>query len=144
MRLRSVAAALNEGEAIDSVDYNFSGVLTDGMGAPVFTDFAGLPGQWEVDVINPKEVIIRNIGIGDLMPESLMDYVTSSINAAAMQDETPELRMIGQYENGDTTIERYTYGHTTVQVETRPELLPTGEVGPKLEITLRYDTIPGS
>ncbi|MCM1320148.1 MAG: hypothetical protein NC217_07165 [Muribaculaceae bacterium] len=143
MRVRSVAAALNEGEAIDSTDYNFSGVLTDGMGAPIFTDFEGLPGQWEVDVVNSKEVKIRNIGTGDLMPGSLMEYVTSSINSVAEQDETPELQMVGHYEEGDASIEKYTYGHTTVQVETRPQTLPTGEVGPKLEITLRYDTIPG-
>lgn len=143
MRVRSVAAAINEGESIDSTDYNFSGVLTDGMGAPIFTDFEGMPGQWEVDVINSKEVKIRNIGTGDLIPGSLMEYVTASINSSAAGDDDPELRMVNKYESGDTTIEKYTYGHTEIEVETCPETLPTGEVGPRLEITLRYDTIPG-
>ncbi|MCM1005767.1 MAG: hypothetical protein NC402_05660 [Prevotella sp.] len=142
MRVRSVAAAINEGEAIDSTDYNFSGVLTDGLGAPLFTDFKGLPGQWEVDVINEREVIIRNTGTGDLMPGSLMQYVASSINSNSEEDETPILQMVDAYDNGDSHIEVYTYGRTSVQVETRPETLPTGEVGPKLEIKLRYDTIP--
>lgn len=141
MKVRSVAAAINEGEAIDSVDYNFSGVLTDGMGAPLFTDFEGFPGQWEVDVVSPKEVRIRNIGTGDLMPGDLMDYLATSINATAEEDESPEMLMIDSYESGDATVEIYSYGRTSVQVETRPEVLPTGEVGPKLEITLRYDTL---
>lgn len=141
MKVRSVADAINVGEPIDSTDYNFEGVLTDGMGAPLFTDFEGLPGQWEVDVVSPKEVHIRNIGTGDLMPGSLMDYVTASINAVADDSESPELQLVDSYDSGDAQIEVYTYGRTSVQVETRPEVLPTGEVGPKLEITLRYDTL---
>lgn len=142
MRVRSVASALNEGEAIDSVDYNFSGVLTDGMGAPLYTDFEGFPGQWEVDVISSKEVKIRNIGIGDLAPASLMEYVAGTINASSDTGEAPEMTIVESYDSGDAQIAVYQYGHTSVQVETRPEMLPTGEVGPQLEITLRYDTVP--
>lgn len=140
MAVRSMAYAISEGEPLDSTDYNFSGVLTDGLGAPLFTDFEGFPGQWEVDVINPHEVHIRNIGTGDLMPGDLMEYLRSTFNTTA-EDEAEELRIVDSFDEGDAQVELYSFGHTSLRVETRPETLPTGEVGPKLQITLRYDTI---
>lgn len=140
MTVRSMACAISEGEPLDSTDYNFSGVLTDGMGAPLFTDFKGFPGQWEVDVVNPHEVLIRNIGTGDLMPGELMAYLASTFNTSAYDDDE-ELRMVDAFDEGEAQVTLYSFGHTSLRVETRPETLPTGEVGPKLQITLRYDTI---
>lgn len=140
MTVRSMAYAINEGEPLDSTDYNFSGVLTDGLGSPLFTDFEGFPGQWEVDVVNPHEVLIRNIGTGDLMPGELIEYLSSTFNTAA-EDENEELRMVDSFDEGDAQVQLYSFGRTSLRVETRPETLPTGEVGPKLEITLRYDTL---
>lgn len=140
MTVRSMADAINVGEPLDSLDYNFSGVLTDGMGSPLFVDYEGLPGQWEVDVLGPREVRIRNIGVGDLFPDSLVEYLAQTLSA----DEREEIRFkeVEVYDVGDARIEEYSYGHTRLHIETRPELLPTGEVGPKLEITLRADSIP--
>ncbi len=140
MTVRSMAYAISEGEPLDSTDYNFSGVLTDGLGSPLFTDFEGFPGQWEVEVVNPHEVLIRNIGTGDLMPGELIEYLSSTFNTAA-EDENEELRMVDSFDEGDAQVQLYSFGRTSLRVETRPETLPTGEVGPKLEITLRYDTL---
>lgn len=142
MTVRSMADAINVGEPLDSTDYNFSGVFTDGMGSPLFTDFEGLPGQWEVDVLGPREVRIRNIGVGDLFPDSLVQYLAQTLSG----DESEEigLKEVEVYDEGDARVEEYSYGHTRLRIETRPELLPTGEVGPKLEITLRADSLPVS
>ena len=37
MTVRSVADAIRVGETLDSVGYNFEGVLTDGIGRPLYT-----------------------------------------------------------------------------------------------------------
>lgn len=137
MTISSVADAINVGEPLDSVEYNFDGVLTDAMGAPLFTDFSGFPGQWEVTVVNSRELRIRNKGTGDLSPEMLVDYLKTSL---AERNEG-EIEKVDEYDEGDARISEYTYGRTALRIETRPELLPTGEVGPRLEITLRSDTL---
>lgn len=137
MTISSVADAINVGEPLDSVEYNFDGVLTDAMGTPLFTDFSGFPGQWEVTVVNSRELRIRNKGTGDLFPDMLVDYLTASL---AERNEG-EIEKVDEYDEGDVRISEYTYGHTALRIETRPELLPTGEVGPRLEITLRSDTL---
>lgn len=139
MKVRSVADAINVGEPIDSTEYNFSGVLTDGMGAPLFTDFEGFPGQWEVDVISSNEVKIRNIAVGDLLPGSLMEYLSAALDNT--ETEERELRLVDVYDRGDTRVEKYVYGQTTLKVETSPAQVSTGEVGPMFEITLHTDTI---
>lgn len=141
MAVRSLVYTINDGEPLDSTEYNFEGVLTDGQGAPLFTDFEGLPGQWEVDVKNSREVHIRNIGTGDLMPGELMEYLRTTFNTSSVGPDD-ELRLTDSYEEGDTSVELYSFGRASLRVETRPEVLPTGEVGPKLVITLRYDTVP--
>ncbi len=139
MTVRSMAKAINEKEPLDSTDYNFSGVLTDGEGAPLFTDFNGFPGQWEVDVISPSQVSIRNVSPGDLFPGALMEYLSQMFNESA-PGEKQELQMVDAYDRGDERVECYQYGHTSMNVVTRPQTTPTGEVGPMLEITLSYDT----
>lgn len=139
MHVRSMADAINVGEPLDSTDYNFSGVFTDGMGTPLFTDYEGVPGQWKVDVLSPREVRIRNIGVGDLFPDSLVEYLAQTLSADESEDI--ELREVTVYDEGDMRVEEYRYGHTLLRIETRPEQMSTGEVGPKLEITLRADTL---
>ncbi len=137
MTVSSVADAINVGEPLDSTDYNFAGVLTDAMGTPLFTDFSGLPGQWEVDVVSENEVHIRNLGTGDLFPETLVEYLSASL----AERHEGEMHKVDEYDEGNARISEYSYGHASLRIETRPESLPTGEVGPRLEIILRSDTI---
>lgn len=143
MAVRSMADAINVGEPLDSTDYNFQGVLTDGIGAPLFTDFEGFPGEWEVSVVSPSEVKIRNIGVGDLFPDGLVEYLAHTLAPAdTAAGEDPELIPILTRDEGDTRIEEYAYGRTRLRIATSPQELPTGEVAPRLEITLTADTMP--
>ena len=54
MTVRSLADAIKVGEPLDSTEYDFNGVLTDGQGAPLYTDVQGSPGTWIVDVLDKK------------------------------------------------------------------------------------------
>lgn len=140
LTIRGVVDALGVGEPIDSTDYNFSGVLTDGTGMPLFTDYEGVPGQWRVDVTSPHEVRISTVGTGDLLPASLVRYLAKTLHESPDSDN--ELREVDIRDEGDKRIEQYVYGRVAVLVETEPQTLPTGEVGPSVQITIRPDTVP--
>lgn len=75
MLLSSMNDALRVGEPLDSSAYNFSGVLTDGSGAPLYIDTLHNPGLWEVRVTSPVSAVVRNVREGDLVAEDLMIYV---------------------------------------------------------------------
>lgn len=79
MTVRSIADAIRVGEPLDTADYNFNGVLTDGVGRPLYTNIQGTPGAWDVDVLSKTSAVVRNVDIGDLLPEDLEGYVTSSL-----------------------------------------------------------------
>lgn len=79
MTIRSLADAIKVGEPLDSVDYDFRGVLTDGQGTPLYTDIYGIPGTWDIDVIDPGKVLIKNINLGDLLPADLESYILESL-----------------------------------------------------------------
>lgn len=55
MTVRSLADAIKVGEPLDSTEYDFEGVLTDGQGTPLYTDVQGAPGVWVVDVLDQKK-----------------------------------------------------------------------------------------
>lgn len=80
MTAKSVVDAIKVGERIFSEDYTYNGVLTDGVGKPLFTSAEGLPGKWEVTVLGPKTVQIQNAESGDLVPTELRDYMLKSFN----------------------------------------------------------------
>lgn len=52
MTVRSLADAIRVGEPLDTADYNFEGILTDGTGRPLYTNIQGLPGGWDIDVLS--------------------------------------------------------------------------------------------
>lgn len=79
MTVRSIADAICVGEPLDTVDYNFYGVLTDGQGHPLYTDLQGNPGNWDVDVLSPTTAVIRNVDLGDLLPDDLEIYLSSML-----------------------------------------------------------------
>ena len=43
MTLGSIADAIRVGEPLDSATYSYTGVLTDGVGRPLYTDVDGTP-----------------------------------------------------------------------------------------------------
>lgn len=137
MTVRSVADAINVGESLDSTAYNFEGVLTDGVGMPLFTDMSGMPGEWEVEVVDSTQVRIRNIDAGDLQPFQLIEYLTANLN-----DGSHEILLENECDRGEAHIINYRYGRTSLRVETRPRHIgDTGEVAPVMEITLRADSV---
>lgn len=137
MTVRSVADAINVGESLDSTAYNFEGVLTDGVGMPLFTDMSGMPGEWEVEVVDSTQVRIRNIDAGDLQPFQLIEYLTANLSGG-----THDITLENECDRGDAHIINYRYGRTSLRVETRPQNIgDTGEVAPIMEITLRADSI---
>lgn len=83
MTVRSLADAIKVGEPLDSSEYDFRGVLTDGQGTPLYTDVDGVPGIWDIDVLNEGKVLIRNISLGDLLPLDLEMYLLESLKLTA-------------------------------------------------------------
>lgn len=136
MTVRSVANTINIGEKLDSTDYNFEGVLTDGVGMPLFTDFTGMPGQWEIEVVDSATLRIRNVDAGDLQPFRLMEYITANLS-----EQAQELELTGESDQGRAHIVNYRYGRTCISMETRPMAIEnSADVAPVMEITLRAST----
>ena len=80
MTVCSLVDAVRVGEKLDTADYNFDGILTDGQGTPLYTDIEGNPGEWKVRVVNDDEARICNLHLGDLMTDDLRNYIISSLN----------------------------------------------------------------
>lgn len=80
MTMRSIADAIRVGESLDSSIYNYKGILTDGVGRPIYTDIYGAPGEWEVNVTSKSSVKINNTHIGDLVVDDLEYYIVSNLD----------------------------------------------------------------
>lgn len=80
MITKSLADAINVGEVLDSADYNFIGILTDGTGRPLYTTPAGHPGRWRIEVQDSATVRLKNLDTGDLMVEDLRNYLVEALN----------------------------------------------------------------
>ncbi len=130
MTLRSIADAISVGEPLDTTDYNFEGVLTDGIGHPLYTDIQGMPGVWEVDVLSPTSAVIRNTYLGDLLPEDLQSYVTGSLGISA---ENIVSRIEPDHEDESETIV-YDFGGGYLRFESRSAIAPNGLEGPYITI----------
>ena len=79
MVVSSLADAIGMGENLDSTDYAYEGILTDGTGRQLYTDMQGMPGRWTVEVVDTACAVIRNTKIGDLDTDDLQNYVTSAL-----------------------------------------------------------------
>lgn len=136
MTVRSLVDALNVGEKLDSADYDFKGVLTDGTGRPLYTNLQGMPGQWEVDVTSPTSAVIRNTHVGDLLPWDLENYLVQSLNsgdndivAVAVDEEEDPVE-------GDTIHKAvYDFGGGYLRIETRKVMAAEGTEGAVMNIT---------
>lgn len=141
MTLRSIADALNVGEPLDSTLYDFEGVLTDGQGTPLYTDIQGAPGLWDVDVLDSKNVIIKNIYLGDLLPLDLQGYILESLGL----DETDHLEFTAHeaVDDEDTEIDVFSCGNAFLRFEVRAGIAPNGIEGPQLSIIMSADPPAG-
>lgn len=132
MTIRSIVDAISIGEPLDTAEYNYTGVLTDGRGTPLYTDIQGSPGEWQIDVMNESSVRIHNVYLGDLMPQYLSDYITESLQLdSANQVETDEYAY-----DDDTYVELYDFGSGDIRIETRTAYASNGLEGPLMSIVL--------
>lgn len=132
MIVKSIADALVMGESLDTLEYNFEGVLTDGEGHPLYTDIQGSPGMWDVDIISPTTAVIRNIYLGDLLPDYLESYITSNLNL-----DSQNLIESTEFDDDDEAqLVAYDLNGGYLRFETRAAVAPNGLEGPLLSIIL--------
>lgn len=130
MTLRSITDAIRVGEPLDTLDYNFEGVLTDGEGRPLYTDIQGTPGVWEVDIMSPTSAVIRNVYLGDLLPDYLETYIAGSLNLSDSDIiETTEFE-----DDDDTSLVVYDLNGGYLRIETRSAIAVNGLEGPLMSI----------
>lgn len=110
MTVCSLVDAVRVGQQLDSADYNFNGILTDGQGTPLYTDLEGNPGEWKVRVVNTEEARISNLHLGDLMTEDLRNYIIGSLGlngadlVTAYINPADEEEFIWLYDIGDVNV----------------------------------------
>lgn len=133
MTARSLADALVVGEQLDSTDYDFEGILTDGQGTPLYTTMRGTPGKWVVEVTSPEGAAIRNTDLGDLLVEDLRVYLAGSLN---MDDS--DIVEAGPMETDEETHQVvYLKGELMMVMESRTETASNGTEAPWLSVLLR-------
>lgn len=143
MTIRSLADALKVGEPLDSSFYNFEGVLTDGQGTPLYTDIQGAPGVWEIDVINDRNVTIRNLYLGDLLPADLETYLLQSLSIndsqpfVTFESDTSSISDSGDIAENRLTV--YDFGGGYLCFNIQSGLAPNGLEGPLLNILMTAD-----
>ncbi len=110
MTVCSLVDAVRVGESLDSIDYDFDGILTDGQGTPLYTDIEGNPGEWKVRVVSEGEACISNLYLGDLMTHDLRNYILNALNmnsadlATAYVNPADEQEFIWLYDLGDANV----------------------------------------
>ena len=138
MILRSIADVIRVGEPLDTTWYNFEGILTDGQGHPLYTDLRGFPGEWDVDVLSPTSAVVRNLYLGDLLPEDLSSYITVAMELT----ETDIVADTICHDEDDTHICIYDFDGGYIRIETRKGVAPNGIEGPLMRITASRE-LPG-
>ncbi|MDE7381987.1 MAG: hypothetical protein K2N03_07680 [Muribaculaceae bacterium] len=146
MTVRSLMDALSVGEALDSAQYTFNGVMTDGSGRPIYIDTQGAPGTWEVKVLNSGSAMVRNLSPGDLVPDALIRYL---IDNTDLKDENKikegfyddksagNVIFSGDFTNDPRTeVECYTFNGCVIRFETRQALTTGGIESPLLTIDI--------
>lgn len=131
MTVRSVVDAIRVGEAMDTTDYNFDGVLTDGRGQAIYSNMHGLPGRWDVDVISPSYVSIRNVDLGDLITDDLESYILSSLNL----DDTALVDSLSRKVEQGSDRKVYDFDGGLLQFEVHTTTAPNGMEAPLMLIT---------
>lgn len=132
MTIRSIMDAMTVDQPLDSAEYTYQGILTDGQGMPLYTDIQGAPGQWSVEVLSPTRARIKNLYLGDLIPEELTQYLLQSLDIpdSVMVKEGSPLNM------PDAEVAIYDFGPGQIIFETLTAKTETGHSGPLINILL--------
>ena len=134
MTVRSLTDAIKVGETLDSLHYDFEGILTDGQGHPLYTDIQGNPGEWVVEVSGPASAVIRNLYLGDLLPDDLRSYIIASLNL------TDSDIIHVSHDDGNVDLYVYALPGAHLRFETRPAIASNGLEGPLMRIVATGDT----
>lgn len=129
MVIRSVADAIRVGENLYADNYNYTGVLTDGTGRPLYSDLNGLPGIWRVEVADSTHVTVSNTSVGDLAASDLATYVSDALGPGT---NPPERRL----DVSGHTVDLYHYDWGDMAYEVRNDTTTGGIVGNMVTITL--------
>lgn len=133
MNVRSIIDAINVGQPLDSSDYNFTGILTDGNGRPLYTDVQGAPGQWEIKVLTEQSAVIQNLYLGDLLPDELVQYLLDFLGIK----DNPLISADDKVAGRDDNLQIYRTGTTDLIIERQTAKAPNGDEGPLIKIILR-------
>ncbi len=143
MTVRSLMDALSVGEPLDSAQYTFTGVLTDGSGRPIYADFQGAPGTWEVKVLSKNEAMLRNLNPGDLIPDALIQYLIDNtyltdVNKVKDGEYFEKNNKRNNIPDMDkrTEVVCYEFNGCMITFETRPALTTGGIESPLMTISL--------
>ncbi len=132
MTIRSIIDAVRVNEPLDSAYYNYEGVLTDGVGRPLYTDLQGTPGEWDIDVLSPDEVVIRNVYLGDLFPDDLENYIIEQTDVRPTDQIASD-----EYDDDDEAdLSVYDFGTGYLRFETRLGKTTNGLEGPLMSIRI--------
>ncbi len=142
MTVRSIADAIRVGEPLDSTDYDFEGILTDGQGTPLYTDVQGSPGIWVVDVLDTKNVTLRNLYLGDLLPNDLESYLLQSLGLT--ENHRILFTVHEAVDDEETDIVVYDFDGGYMRFEIRSGIAPNGLEGPLLTIIMSADPPAGA
>lgn len=140
MTVRSIADAINVGEPLDSTEYDFKGVLTDGQGSPLYTDVQGAPGLWVVDILDKQNATIKNVYLGDLLPADLQAYILQTLQLS--EGHHVDFCLDDVAIDDETEIDIYRFKGGYLRFETRAGIAPNGLEGPLLTIVMSADLPP--
>ena len=135
MTVRSIVDAIRVGEKLDTTDYNFYGILTDGSGRPLYTTTQGHPGMWDVDVLSTTSAVVRNQDVGDLLPDDLESYITATLELTEA-DLIDSLEYHGA-EGAATSVYGFDGGY--IRFDVRNSAAANGLEGPLMRITASRD-----
>lgn len=110
MTVRSLTDALRVGEPFDSSAYDFTGILTDGVGAPLYIDSMSNPGTWRVRIAAPTRAEITNLHGGDLVGNDLVGYLSYCL-------DLKRERMVSHHRNdrSEERVYRTDHGYITFE-----------------------------
>ncbi len=137
MTVKSIADAISVGEPLDSSQYNFEGILTDGQGMPLYTDIQGNPGGWSVRVIDNDCAEIRNLYLGDLLHTDLVSYIEHSLSLTPLKLTPDDMVFYGVYDGSENAdVSQYDIQGGKITIRTSTAEAPNGLRGPLMKITL--------
>lgn len=128
----SVADAICIGEPLDTLSYNFDGVLTDGQGRPIYANLHGVPGKWDIDAVSDTSLTIRNVDLGDLVSDDLESYIVTALDAV---NPTPVDSLARTSDDGHS-VRVYRFEGGRIRFEVHNVSTPSDETAAMMIISL--------